>query len=381
MTMLSRTDLTTLIEATPKIAVSLYMPMETVGRETRQNPIRLKNLLKEARDELSVQDVSETEIDALLAPAVELIDDNDFWQYRSPGLALFLTDAGMQQIDLPEAVPEMASVSAGFHITPLVPFQEKDAVFVILSISAATVRVWQASRFEITAMKVPDMPASIEALDEEPDYEGNVQSHGYGRPYSGGKNMPKTQVYGDSPEEWRKGRLLEYARRIAMALSAHLARDPLSIVVVADAEIGGHVLQHQAIAPLIAGFVEINSDSLDEAGLLDVASEVMQPIRDETLDAAIEQVDAAIGRGDGCIDPGELGIAAEGGRIDQLFLAEPAAVAAGDDLDDTTLAAELVRRDARERVVQLTLRSGGKIWVVAPDRLPDGVSIAATLRY
>lgn len=38
-------------------------------------------------------------------------------------------------------------------------------------------------------------------------------------------------------------------------------------------------------------------------------------------------------------------------------------------------------RDGQERAAQLTLRHGGKIWVVAPDRLPQGTTMAAALRY
>jgi hypothetical protein len=281
--MFSRSDLTDLVEAAPSIAVSLYLPMQILGRETRQNPIMLKNLLRQARDQLARLDVSEAEAEGLLSPAVDLIEDHDFWQHQAPGLALYLSDAGMQAIKLPVAVPELAVAGAGFHISPLLPLQQQDAVFLVLTLTAEAAHLWQATRFAMTAADIAGLPASVESLDEAPDHEASLQSHGYGRPNTGGKNMPKTQVYGDSPEDWRKGRLVEYARRISSALSTHLARDPHRIVVVADAEIGGHVLKDEALAPLIAGFVEVNPAALDEGAIHAAAAAVMKPIHDRAV--------------------------------------------------------------------------------------------------
>ena len=382
--MFSRSDLTDLVEAAPTVAVSLFLPMQILGRETRQNPIILKNLLRQARDQLARLDVSEAEAEVLLSPAVDLIEDHDFWQHQAPGLALYLSEAGMQAIKLPVTVPEMALAGAGFHISPLLSLQQQDAVFLVLTLTAEAARLWQATRFAMTAADVPGLPASIESLDEEPDHEASLQSHGYGRPSTGGKNMPKTQVYGDSPEEWRKGRLVEYARRISSALATHLARDPHRFVLVADAEIGGHILKDEALAPLIAGFVEVNPAALDEGAIHAAAADVMKPIHDQTRDAALERLDALIGRGDAtaCTDPEQLNAAARDGRVEQLFVAEHQGLSC---LPDTrTGSAEGIDpaiRNDQERAAQSTLRNGGVIWVVPPDRLPEGTRMAAVLRY
>jgi hypothetical protein len=382
--MFSRSDLTELVDAAPNIAVSLYLPMQILGRETRQNPIILKNLLSQARDQLARLDVSETEAERLLSPAVDLIEDHYFWQHQAPGLALYLSDAGMQAIKLPDAVPELAVAGAGFHISPLLPFQQQDAEFMILTLTAEAVHLWQATRFAMTAADVPGLPASIESLDEAPDREASLQSHGYGRPNTGGKNMPKTQAYGDSPEEWRKGRLVEYARRIASALSTHLARDPHRIIVVADAEIGGHVLKDEALAPLIAGFVEVNPAALDEEAIHAAAAAVMKPIHDKARETALEQLDALIGRGDAtaCTDPELLNAAAQDGRVEQLFIAKHQGLPG---LPDTRTGPAdgidpAISSDP-ERAAQSTMRNGGAIWVVPPDCLPEGTRMAAVLRY
>ena len=371
--MISETDLTELIDATPAVAISFYLPTKTHGRETLQNPIMLKNLLAQARTQLDARDAG-PDTEALLAPVVSLIEDHDFWQHQDHGLALFVSQAGLQSFKLPMPVPELAIVGQGFHIAPLLRLFEPDVNFVILTMTADASQVWRANLFKMTPASVAGLPASLESLDEAPDYEGNLQSHGYGRPNTGGREMAKTQVYGDSPEEWRKGRLVEYARRTGRALAAHLARDPLRVVVIADAEIGGQILKDDALAPLIAGLAEINPAALDEATVLAAACAVMQPVHDAAKDAALAQLDAMIGRADGasCTYPEELIEAARDGRVDQLFLSEAALL----DADS-----EAGARDTRDRAAQLALRNGGIVWSVTQERLPEGRTMSATLRY
>ncbi|MFN3642890.1 MAG: hypothetical protein ACK4TB_08205 [Gemmobacter sp.] len=385
--MFSRTDLTKLIEAAPAIGVSLFLPTQKHGRETLQNPIMLKNLLGHAAEALSKMNLTESSAEALLAPAAALVEDYDFWQHQNLGLALFISDAGMQVHQLPIPVPELAVVGQGFHIVPLLPLQERDAAFVIMTMTADAAQVWQATRFTMTSIEVPGMPASIESLDGEPDYEGPLQSHGFGRPNTGGQSMPKTQVYGDSPEEWRKGRLVEFTRRAGIALAAHLARVPQRVVVLADAGIGGHVCKDEALSPLIAGFVEVNPASMTEAEILAAASAVMQPIHAKGLDAALDRLDAHAGRGDArsCTDPAALIAAARDGRVDQLFLARDAVLHGTFDAESgvaqITAPAAPGALDLLDKAAQLTLGNGGTVWIVAQDRLPDDRAMAATLRY
>ncbi len=63
--------------------VSIFMRTERTGREIQQNPIRLKNLVKEAEDRLHQLGVRSSE--SLLKPVTELIDDGAFWRRQGDG--------------------------------------------------------------------------------------------------------------------------------------------------------------------------------------------------------------------------------------------------------------------------------------------------------
>ena len=81
--MFTRSDLNALMEAAPPLGVSIFLPTHVRGREIRQDPIRLKNLAAEAREKLGAAGVGPAEADALLAPAMALVDDYVFWQHQA----------------------------------------------------------------------------------------------------------------------------------------------------------------------------------------------------------------------------------------------------------------------------------------------------------
>ena len=90
MDILTKDELKTLIEHQDEASVSIFMPTHRVGRETQQDPIRLKNLLGEAKAQLTANGVRAPEARKWLEPAQALLEDQDFWQHQSEGLALFI---------------------------------------------------------------------------------------------------------------------------------------------------------------------------------------------------------------------------------------------------------------------------------------------------
>jgi hypothetical protein len=78
MNVLNRKGLEGLVENRKGPCVSIFMPTHRKGPETQQDPIRLKNLLKEAEQQLVELELRPTEARELLAPAAALMEDADF---------------------------------------------------------------------------------------------------------------------------------------------------------------------------------------------------------------------------------------------------------------------------------------------------------------
>jgi hypothetical protein len=115
--------------------VSLFMPTARVGAEIQQGPIRFKNLISEVESQLKEQQLRRPEIEALLSPAQERLQDDDFWQHQSDGLAFFLAREFAQSFCLAERFEELAVVEHRFHLKPLFPLISGDGVFYVLALS------------------------------------------------------------------------------------------------------------------------------------------------------------------------------------------------------------------------------------------------------
>ena len=85
----SRNELRALMEQPLGPCISLFLPAYRAGAEVQQNPLRLRNLIREAEHHLLLNDLPIPQVEALLEPARELLGDELFWLHPDDGLAIF----------------------------------------------------------------------------------------------------------------------------------------------------------------------------------------------------------------------------------------------------------------------------------------------------
>lgn len=386
--MFTRSDLTKLMTAAPSLGVSIFLPTHVRGREIRQDPILLKNLVTEAREKLLAAGWQRGDVEAVLAPATALIDDYQFWQHQDQGLALFLGDGEMRRYKVPISLAPQVVVGPGFHVKPLLPILAQDGAFLVLTITASNVRLFEASRFTMVEDDEADLPRGLDEVAGEPDYENPLQASPANRPHATASvAVTKAQVVGDSPEEWRKGRLVEFVRRVAAALEDRLASEGMPVVLAADAEIQGHFQKPGTLGPLLAGVVEINPEAIDEKELHAAAYAVMQPRLAEERERAVERFTALLNDGDAraSIESEEIIKAAHYSRIDTLFLAEGVNLwGRFDEAADKVMLDEAFAgtgEDLLDAAAVHTLRHGGSVYILPKEEMPGAAMAAAILRY
>lgn len=114
---------------------------------------------------------------------------------------MFLGDGGARHHKVPISLPERGVVGPGFHVKPLLPVLAADGVFLVLTIGADRVRMFEASRFAVAEAEAADLPQNLGEVMGEADYENPVQASPANRPNTAGGSATNAQVYGDSPEE------------------------------------------------------------------------------------------------------------------------------------------------------------------------------------
>ena len=116
MTLLTKEDLTTLAERRPGWHVSFFPPMHRAGVATLQNPVRCKNLLRQAEEHLLAHGLRPASAQELLAPVQRLLANYDFWQHQSEELALFVAPEVFRHYRLPLTFEELVVVTQRFHL-------------------------------------------------------------------------------------------------------------------------------------------------------------------------------------------------------------------------------------------------------------------------
>ena len=378
--MFSRSDFDELVTIDVQPAVSIYLPTHIAGREIRQDPIRLKNLLASAAERLAVT-WRRPEIEDLLGPAESLVGDEEFWRHQQQGLAVFLAPGFNRVHRLSIPVPEETFLGDHFHIKPLLPLLEDAGAFWLLTISAKHTRLFHGSRWEFAEDTGIDLPQDVGKVRAMTDYEETQ----YASPVGRRGTFAHAQSFGEAPAELRKSELIEFLHRVAAAVEPHLKTNPAPVILAAHPEIQGHFRE-------IAGWKEIqpdgiseNPDALREDELHRLAYALVEPKLAETRAAAVDRLNASLPAGKATTKPEEIVKAARYARVDTLFLTGIDRLwGQFDESQDRVVA----HGSAGDRDIDLldfaalmTLRQGGSVMLVAPEALPPPGVSAAILRY
>ena len=130
----SRNELRALMEQPLGPCISLFLPAYRAGAEVQQNPLRLRNLLREAEHHLLLNDLPIPQVEALLEPARELLGDELFWLHPDDGLAIFRSPNLFRTYWLPDHFKEQAVVTHHFFLKPLLHFLTDDGQFYLLAL-------------------------------------------------------------------------------------------------------------------------------------------------------------------------------------------------------------------------------------------------------
>jgi hypothetical protein len=373
-------DVASLLEHTGDTVASMYLPTHRSGTETRQDPIRLKNLLSDARSELVDLGMRGPEADAMLKPARTLVDDHSFWQHQSDGLALFVDPDGMLSFRVPEAFEARVVVGDAYHVKPLLRVMSRGEQFNVLALSENQVRLLWGTRHRVGQVDLPDeVPQSLAAALWFEDPERQLQFrqashagagagaifHGHG----GGKDQPQEEIE-------RFFRAVDDGVR-------HLLRARVPLVLAGVERllpIYRRVTSHE---PVMRGEVTGNPDRLTPEKLHRQAWEIVGPWFDRERHEVLDAMSDADRRVDSLPEAIE---AARAGRVAAALVASDAVVWGDPGDSDSGPAVHDERqpgdRDLLDVVVADTwIRSGGSVWVMRSADMPDGGPVAALLRY
>ena len=360
-------------------AVSIYLPTHRSGPGIQQDPIRLRNLLQDAREQLLACGMRGSEADALLEPIAGLIDDAEFWQHQEDGLALFAAPGQFELFRLPVRFPEFVQVADRFHLKPLLPVLSRGERFYVLALSQQQVRLLWGTRYRVGNVDLSGIPESMaEALWFE-DRERQVQFRQTG---TRGPGRLTATFHGQGMgKDVSSKRLERFFRTVDKGVVGLVEKETPLVLAGVDYLLA--IYRRVSSHPLILDDgIAGNADDLDAETLHRRAWKIAEPFFRKERDAAV----AAFAAGSRPVEATIEGIlpAASAGRVATLFVAE-----GSDRWGVIGSSGEVERHDERatgdrdllDMAVAETWRHRGAVYVMPAGEVPGGGDVAATLRF
>lgn len=388
MKVLTRDDLRTLIGKRDGWCVSIFVPTHRIGPETQQNPIRLKNLLGKAEEDLVAAGLRPPEAQKLLQPAETLLHDGLFWQHQSDGLALFVSPERFQHYRLPFDFEELAVVAERFHIKPLLPLLSGDGRFYVLALSQNEIRLLQGTRYSVSEVDLGEVPDSLAEALKYNDPEKRLQFHTSTRT-PGGKGQRPAIFHGhgvasaDDPKDY----ILRYFHQVDEGLGDLLGGEETPLVLAGVDYLLPLYKEANTYPHLVAEWIEGNPEELRAEELHEQAWPILRPLFLKAKREAAAQYRQLAGAGSerASSDLEEVIPAAYVGRVETLFVALHTQRWGAFDADTYEVRLHNEEEPGDEDLLDLaavhTLVNGGTVYAVEPEKVPDGTPLAAVFRY
>ncbi|MBE9116747.1 hypothetical protein IQ249_12635 [Lusitaniella coriacea LEGE 07157] len=274
MDLISQVEIEDLAKIEQQPCVSIYIPTVMAGPETRQNSIRYKNAITEAEEHLEKRGSSDTQVQEILKPARLLIEDYDFWQNQSEGLAVFIAADFLRYYRLPHCFTQSSVVSSRFQLKPLLPWFARDRKFYLLALSQNELKLFLCDRYGIQEVEdLPDeVPQSLAEALRYDDPQKQLQHHsGDG---SGSAAVYHGQGVGTTDN---KEKIKEYCQKIDSGLQSLFNKESFPLVLAGVEYVVSIYQQANSYAHLLSEGVIGNPENIQHQELHQQALQVIEP--------------------------------------------------------------------------------------------------------
>ncbi len=382
MDSLTATEVKQLSDVAGTECVSIFLPTHRTGTQMQQDPIRLKNLLREAERQLVEAGSPAPAAKTMLEPAYSLLAEGHFWQHQSDGLAMFAAADRFHSYRVPIRFDELAIVAKRFHLKPLFPLLTGDGHFFVLALSQNEVRMLEATRYSIDEIEIEQLPLNLKEVLGQ-DERQRLQFH----TRSGEREGKRAAMFhGHGPgQEYTKEQLEKFFRRVDVAVCDYLQEDRAPLVL---AGVDYYFPVYRAIsryAQLAREGVAGSPDRSRPEELHALAWPLVEPVFRQARETALARFRQLAGTGRTATDIAEILPAVSHGRVEVLFVAtDRQQWGTFDDQGQEVLLHETSHgrnEDLLDRAAVNTYLNGGVVYAMKSSELPDGVPLAAVYRY
>jgi Bacterial archaeo-eukaryotic release factor family 7 len=383
MDFLAIDDFKTLMKHRQGGCVSLYMPAHRLVPEAVQDPIRFKNLLRQAEERLQAAGLRAPEAEQMLQPAEKLLDNKRFWQHQSDGLVTFVASDLFRCYRLPLPFEELVVVNNRFYLKPLLPLLRSDDRFYVLALSQKEVRLLKCTRYLVSEVELAGVPKNMAEALKYDDPERQLQFHTGTAPGTGRRPaMFHGQGVGIDDT---KDNLLRYFHQVDRGLHELLREEQAPLMLAAVDYLLPIYREANTYAHLLNERVSGNPEGRRPDELHAQAWKLIEPYFRQAPEEALSQYYRLVGTGRTSTEIRDILPAAAQGRVACLCVAVGlqhwGTYAADTGTIEMHSEAQPGDEDLLDLAALLTISNSGTVYTVEPARVPGEAPLAAIYRY
>ncbi len=255
--------------------VSMLLPMYRAGREVQQNETRFKNAIATARNQLQDADCDDAAVAQILRPAENLLNDANYWQHQSDGLAVFAGPDEFKTFRLPCDFEEAVVTGDQYHVKPLTRLLMDDQHWHILAASPNRVRLLRATLHSVEELHPDNFPQNLRDALNIDEYVSALQFHS-----SSGQGREAAIHHGQGgsdPDVKKQDEILQYFQRLDAALTSHF-QDESQPLIFAGVEYLFPIFKEASdYSNILPDAITGNPDDLSAAELHEKSLAIMKP--------------------------------------------------------------------------------------------------------
>jgi hypothetical protein len=381
---LSNDRLLELLDIHEPPCVSLYQQTHRHHPDNAQDPIRYRNLVRDAATALH-EGFPGHDVSDLVKQLESLERDKAFWNHRTEGLAVLTSPERFEVIDLQRSVRDRVVVSDSFHIKPLLRTLQSADRFHVLGLGRHEARLYEGTRYALDPISIEGVPLTITELlgDELSEPHLTVASYGMKGGAAGDRAMH--HGHGGKAEEVDVDteRFFRAVDRIVLDQVSRPSELPLLLAALPEYHTPFRELSHNPF--LLEEGIEGNPEAFDAEALRDKAWQVLEPRYLGRLAELVDRYGTAKARALASDEVEPVARAAIEGRVGVLLVEAdrqvPGRLGAATGEIEPGSAVRPDADDVLDDLAEAVLRTKGEVVVVPEARMPSQTGVAAIFRY
>nr|WP_298114917.1 hypothetical protein [uncultured Pseudomonas sp.] len=382
---LNRAQLKQLLSECKAPCISLYQPTHRSIPERQQDQIRFKNLLRQLHERVRQQ--TPEQADELLHPLQALLDEPEFWEHASDGIAVFSAPGTFRAYHLQHPVAEHATVDRHPHLRPLLQFAQSVQRFQILCLSRDSIRLFEGNREALDELPLATpVPRTLEqVLGSELTEKGQSGfPQGFGRAGERGDSMQVESGGRGKQDEIDRDRD-RYFRAVDQAiLDQHSHPAELPLILAALPEHRTHFRRISRNPMLMDESIDCDPSALSPDELRDKAWQAMQPRYLERLAHLLDRYGEAQAQGLASDKLEAIAQAIVANRVATLLVEAERDIRGYIERDCGQVQVATETQDAPDLLDDLSawvLEFGGEVLVMPREQMPSKSGAAAIYRF